>query len=77
MNTSIPFTPDQLRYGVTKRETDTAFWIELLERHHRDYYVIQATDHNAQFEEACEAILNHRLTNSGITYNSISNYQRD
>jgi nicotinamide riboside kinase len=77
MNENIPFTPDQLRYGGNKRETDTAFWIKLLERHHRDYYVIQATDPNAQFEEACEAILNYRLTNSGITYNAITTYQRD
>ncbi len=77
MNENIPFEPDQLRYGGNKRETDTAFWIKLLERHHRDYYVIQATDPNAQFEEACEAILNYRLTNSGITYNAITTYQRD
>lgn len=77
MNTNIPFEPDQLRYGVNRRETDTAFWIALLEEHQRDYYVVQSTDRNEQFEEACEAILNHRLTNRGITYNAITTYKRD
>jgi len=77
MNTNIPFTPDQLRYGVDKRETDTAFWVNQLEEDNCDYYVVQSTDPNAQFEEVCEVILNHKLTASGITYNKISTFERD
>jgi HTH-type transcriptional repressor of NAD biosynthesis genes len=77
MNDNIKFTPDQLRYGQNKRETDTSFWIRILEEYACEYYVVTSTDRNAQFEEACEAILNHRLTNSGITYNAITTYKRD
>lgn len=77
MNENIKFTPDQLRYGVDKRETRTQFWIDLLEEHQRNYYVVKSTDPNHQFEEACEAILNYKLTISGLTYNKISTFERD
>ena len=77
MNENIKFTPDQLRYGVDKRETRTQFWIDLLNEYGRDYHVIKSTDPNHQFEEACEAILNHKLTISGLTYNKISTFERD
>lgn len=77
MNENIKFTPDQLRYGVDKRETRTQFWIDLLEEHQRNYYVIKSTDPNHQFEEACEAILNYKLTISGLTYNKISTFERE
>lgn len=76
MNTSIPFTPDQLRYGVTKRETDTEFWIKQLEEDTCEYYVVQATDPDEQFEEVCEVILNHKLTNSGLNYTSLMTFER-
>jgi NadR type nicotinamide-nucleotide adenylyltransferase len=77
MNENIKFTPDQLRYGVDKRETRTQFWIDLLDEHQRNYYVVKSTDPNHQFEEACEAILNYKLTISGLTYNKISTFERD
>lgn len=77
MNENIAFTPDQLRYGVDKRETSTAFWIDLLNEYGKSYYVIKSTDPNHQFEEACEAILNHKLTISGLTYNKLSTFERD
>ena len=77
MNDNIPFTPDQLRYGVTKRETSTQYWIDLLEEYGRDYRLIRSTDPNAQFEEACEAILNYKMTNSSLSYNNIMTFERD
>jgi len=77
MNENIAFTPDQLRYGVTKRETNTAFWIELLERDDCTYYVVQSTDPNHQFEEICEAIMNYKLATNGLTYEKLATFKRD
>lgn len=77
MNDDIQFTPDQLRYGVDKRETSKQFWIDLLEEYGRDYRLIQSTDPNHQFEEACEIILNYELNNNELTYNKLINFQRD
>lgn len=77
MNENIKFTPDQLRYGVDKRETSTQFWIDLLDEYNRTYYVIKSTDPNHQFEEACEAIMNYKLTTSGLTYEKVMLFERD
>ena len=77
MNDNIPFEPDQLRYGGDKRETDTAFWIKLLDEQGRDYRVIRATDPNQQFEEICEIILNYEMTNTPLTYNKLITFERD
>jgi HTH-type transcriptional repressor of NAD biosynthesis genes len=33
----IPFVPDILRYGGDHRESDTSFWIDLLDEFHREY----------------------------------------
>lgn len=38
---NIPFTPDPLRYGGDRRETDTLYWINLCERYNLRYYVMQ------------------------------------
>lgn len=76
MNDGIPFEPDQLRYGVTKRETDRQYWIDILEEQDREYYVVQNTDPQLQFEEIVDYILNYKLA-SGITYNHLINFKRD
>lgn len=43
MNDQIPFETDPLRYGGDKRESDTTFWIKLLEEFKCKYYVVQST----------------------------------
>lgn len=56
MNSNIPFEADPLRYGITKRESSDQFWIDLLEQHQRDYYVVKATDPDLQFSEVKQVI---------------------
>lgn len=56
MNSNIRFTPDPLRYGVTKRESDDQFWIDLLEEADCNYYYVQATNPIAQQEEVEEVV---------------------
>jgi len=51
MNDRIPFEQDQLRYGGDRRESSKGFWIELLEKNNCNYYIIEETDHEKQFEE--------------------------
>lgn len=44
MNDQIPFEPDPLRYGGDKRESDTKFWTNLLDKFDCRYYVVKSTD---------------------------------
>lgn len=48
---NIPFTPDPLRYGGDKRETDTLYWINLCERYKLRYYVLQESSIAGRMEE--------------------------
>lgn len=77
MNDKIPFEADPLRYGGDKRETTREFWIDILLDHDRDYYVVRSTDPDEQFEEICQAILKYPLTYTGLSYNSLTNFQRN
>ncbi len=43
-NDGIPFTPDPLRYGGDKRETEVAYWIGLLESRSLPYYQLPKGD---------------------------------
>lgn len=36
----IPFEPDILRYGDGVRESDTHYWIDLLEKYHQNYKIV-------------------------------------
>ena len=77
MNDDIPFETDQLRYGGDKRETSKQFWVDILDKHKRNYYIVKSTDHDEQFNEICEVILNHKLDIADLTYNQLINFQRD
>lgn len=56
MNSNIRFTPDPLRYGVTKRESDDQFWIDILKEYNLPYHVVQATNQHAQEAEVQQVI---------------------
>lgn len=78
MNSNIPFEPDILRYGGDVRETDTQFWIDILEKFHKKYHIIQSTDRNEQLCEIIEVIENLPLTSSSTTtYNDLETFERD
>lgn len=57
MNSDIRFTPDPLRYGVNKRESNDKFWISLLDKYHLDYYIVNSVNPVAQREEV-ESVVN-------------------
>lgn len=40
---NVPFQPDPLRYGIDKRETDDAYWINLCQRENLPYLVVTET----------------------------------
>lgn len=61
MNDQIPFEPDILRYGGNKRESNTQYWIDLLDRYGCTYHVMKSVDPSEQFEEAADVI--DQLTN--------------
>ncbi len=77
MNDNIPFEADQLRYGVTKRETSVQYWVDILDRYDRRYVTIESTDPDAQFVEACHVINNFCLDNKLLSYNNLSTFKRD
>ena len=58
MNDEIPFVPDPQRYGGDRRETGTAFWLDLLARfgcrHHR-VRAVRIDDQVAEIEAAIRA----------------------
>jgi HTH-type transcriptional repressor of NAD biosynthesis genes len=56
MNGNIRFTPDPLRYGVTKRESDDKFWIDILEEFGLKYHYVQTTNQHAQEDEVQKVV---------------------
>lgn len=52
MPDTIPFTPDQLRYGGDKRESTTKFWTKLLAGHKANFVVLESTDPQWQVVES-------------------------
>lgn len=76
MNDEIPFEPDPLRYGVIKRETNTQYWIDLLCRYNRKFYVVTSTNFADQLAEIREVINNFPL-DEGMTYNTIREFNRE
>ena len=77
MNDSIPFEPDQLRYGVTKRETNVQYWVDILERYKRKYYVVESSKQGDQYAEIWNCIVNYKLDANKLTYKNLFNFQRD
>ena len=57
MNDSIPFEPDQLRYGGDKRETDMKFWRDLLVEYDCKFHEVKATSPLLQLEEVENILL--------------------
>lgn len=58
MNDQIPFTPDILRYGGDHRESDNAYWRQLLETWGCQYYEVQSFYPKAQTDEVEKYCLN-------------------
>lgn len=56
MNSGIRFTPDPLRYGVTKRESDDKFWIDILEEFGLEYHYVKSTNQHVQEDEVQRVI---------------------
>lgn len=56
MNSNIKFSPDPLRYGITKRESTDKFWINLLEENDCQYYYVKSTNPIAQEEEVSAVV---------------------
>ena len=57
-NENIPFTPDPLRYGGDKRESNNGYWIDLLNTYGLPYYQITSFSPEAQLREAAKACRN-------------------
>ena len=57
MNDQIPFEADPLRYGGDKRESQTQFWIDLLEEFDCDYMVVSNTDLKKQRREVALSVI--------------------
>ena len=58
MNDGIPFEADPLRYGGNVRQSNTQFWIDILEEQQCNYYVVKSTDPLEQKAEIHEQIYN-------------------
>lgn len=73
MNTDIPFEEDPLRYGGNKRESDTKFWIDLLDEFKCNYILMTETDRNQQTQIATKAIYGFLFKR----FEEITKFQRD
>jgi HTH-type transcriptional repressor of NAD biosynthesis genes len=66
MNDGIPFTPDFLRLGVTKRESDVPFWTRLLDEFRMPYHVVRSTYRDDQEAEIREVVQSEFMRKSGF-----------
>jgi hypothetical protein len=73
MGANIPFEPDQLRYGGDKRETDDAFWIDLLNEFECNYRTITDSAYPLRLSLASMDV-EYLLDN---TYGTIENFVRE
>lgn len=73
MNDQISFTPDILRYGGDRRESDNAFWIDLLEEYNCNYYVVKSTDITDQRNEIWKEVDRHMKK----IYDPIQTFRRE
>lgn len=48
MDTNIPFEEDVLRYGGSKRESDTQYWVDLCEHYDLNYVVVKSESVHAR-----------------------------
>lgn len=70
---TIPFVSDILRYGGHERETDTQFWVSLLEEYELPYVVVPS----GSIEDKVEFIVSHMLTGFIDKTRSIKEFERD
>lgn len=61
MNDQIPFEPDPLRFGGSKRESNNAFWINLLKKYDCKYHIVHSTYKDRQEDEIMTVIRNDFL----------------
>lgn len=66
MNGGIRFTPDPLRYGITKRESSDQFWIDLLEQYGCNYHYVKSINPIAQQEEVEYVVKNAFYANNPV-----------
>lgn len=68
MNDQIPFTPDFLRLGGTKRESDVKFWTDLLEAFGQPYTVVRSTYRDEQEAEIRAIVTDIFMRRAGFVY---------
>lgn len=68
MNDQIPFTPDPLRYGGTKRESDIIYWRDLLVNHGLNYYQVMSVDPDRQAAEIRKECFNFFNNSNNIRF---------
>lgn len=73
MDTDNPFVEDELRYGGKIRQSDTAFWVNILERYGQDYKVISGKN---KFDQCVKLVLGHEFL-PNHTYRKIREFERD
>lgn len=54
---NIPFEPDDIRYGIDKRESPDEFWIGIAEKYGLNYVVLEPSDVVARNSWACKYAL--------------------
>ncbi len=64
MNDQIPFTPDPLRLGGDRRESDNQFWIRLLKEFGCKYHIVHSVYRERQEDEITTVVRNEFLNNA-------------
>lgn len=62
-DTNIPFVADPQRYGGDKRQSDTQFWIDILEKFGKPYTILSESDRGDRIDHAVEIIRNIQVIN--------------
>jgi NadR type nicotinamide-nucleotide adenylyltransferase len=75
MPDTIPFTPDKLRYGGDKRESNTRFWINLLEQFNCRWHYVQNTERNRQTYEIMEVL--DQVFDQKMSVPALKNFSRE
>jgi HTH-type transcriptional regulator, transcriptional repressor of NAD biosynthesis genes len=57
LKSNIPFEPDDIRYGIDKRESPDTYWLDLAEKYHLPYVIIESNDREERLAQAHGIVL--------------------
>lgn len=65
---NIPFEPDDIRYGIDKRESPDDYWIGLADKYNLNYVVLDSDDRQERYREGVDILEDLFYNSHKLTY---------